>query len=521
MYRLLIADDELLMRKGLARIFSATGMFSVDTAENGAVALQLIREGDYDAVLLDIVMPKMSGLEVLEAMEGMNPVPIKIIISGYNLFEYAQQAITYGVSDFLLKPVTPEMAVTFSEKLAVLIDGRRSAMEREKQAADEIERAYPLLRERFLERLASSRSLDEDLSAKLKYYSVDFPFAHFQAAVVVPVSEGGDEQERHIKEFSIAGVLNDHATDNIKVEAFRFSSGQIGVILNLCDPSCEEGSERLFSQVAKEIQSLWFKEFSGGVGGVYSGLEGITRSFHEAQDACDFNRVTHSTSFLFYKDMNEIPKGVPDNLDYRQAVALMKAGQWEELVEQTRTILSESEANKHLIFLLTVKLVLACHEVADSAGLVPDEDMLEKVTELLVLRPAEGGQGVLDVLPDLMRHVSEAASGSRREKYNYLIERGKQIIRETLSTEISVADLADKLGISRGYFGKLFKSIVGISVSSYVNNLRIEEAMRLLSTTTMKVNEVGHAVGYANPHYFFTCFKQIVGVSPTEFRNQL
>ncbi|OCT16278.1 AraC family transcriptional regulator [Paenibacillus pectinilyticus] len=119
MYRILIVDDEPMIRKGLQKLVeqSELPIESLRTAENGVVALQRIKEERPDFVFTDIRMPKMDGLELCQHVAEMDADIQVVVISGYGDFEYAQKCVSYGVKEYLLKPVSVKGFKGVLEKL--------------------------------------------------------------------------------------------------------------------------------------------------------------------------------------------------------------------------------------------------------------------------------------------------------------------------------------------------------------------------------------------------------------------
>lgn len=107
MQKLIVCDDEITIRNGLTSIIKKkyTKIRILDAASNGFEAYQMILEHQPDVVLMDINMPGMSGLEVIEKSMINSPSTKFIIVSGYDEFQYAQKAIRLNAFDYLLKPV--------------------------------------------------------------------------------------------------------------------------------------------------------------------------------------------------------------------------------------------------------------------------------------------------------------------------------------------------------------------------------------------------------------------------------
>jgi signal transduction histidine kinase len=124
--RVLVVDDELGIREGCRRALMPHG-FEVEVAENGSVGLRKLREAPFDVVLIDAMLPGLSGLEVLQRARGISPDIICIVITGYAMVELAVQAIREGASEFIAKPFTPEQLVRVIGRELERRDLRRAA----------------------------------------------------------------------------------------------------------------------------------------------------------------------------------------------------------------------------------------------------------------------------------------------------------------------------------------------------------------------------------------------------------
>ena len=103
MANVLVADDEKSIRKTLREILEYEG-YKVDEAEDGAKAFEMLKDGAYDCAMLDIKMPKMDGMEVLEKLQGTDAATPIIMISGHGSVENAVEAVKKGAYDFISKP---------------------------------------------------------------------------------------------------------------------------------------------------------------------------------------------------------------------------------------------------------------------------------------------------------------------------------------------------------------------------------------------------------------------------------
>ncbi len=124
MYKMIIVDDEPLIRSGLKHIieWEVYGIEIVAEAEDGMKAYLNIKAQEPDIALIDINMPNMNGLELIEMCTHLKHCPKFIILSGYNDFEYVRTAMQHGAVNYLLKPVDQEeLANTIASTVRILM----------------------------------------------------------------------------------------------------------------------------------------------------------------------------------------------------------------------------------------------------------------------------------------------------------------------------------------------------------------------------------------------------------------
>jgi len=114
--RILVVDDELVIRESLHGWLKKSG-YQVDTAEGGSAALAMLEKTPYDLLFLDIMMPVMSGIEVLEVVKEDYPQTLVVMITAYGSVETSVQAMKRGAVDYLMKPFDPDQLSLLTEKL--------------------------------------------------------------------------------------------------------------------------------------------------------------------------------------------------------------------------------------------------------------------------------------------------------------------------------------------------------------------------------------------------------------------
>lgn len=157
----LVIDDEETIRDSCSQVLARAG-YRTQTAENGAVGLQKIAETKPDIVLVDLKMPGMSGMELLERIAEMDPSIICVVITGYATIESAVEAMKHNAYDFLPKPFTPDQLRIVAKRG---LERRRLAVESER-----LRREKEMMRENFVTLV--SHQLRSPLASVRQYFGV-------------------------------------------------------------------------------------------------------------------------------------------------------------------------------------------------------------------------------------------------------------------------------------------------------------------------------------------------------------
>ena len=527
MYRVLVADDEIRAREGVKKYLEASGIFEVDIAEDGDKAIELLNNNYYDAVIFDIMMPKVSGLEAMAEISERQIV--KIILSGYNEFDFAQEAIRYGVSEFIVKPLTINQLKGFVMNLKGMIEKKCAINEKQKKLVKEIEMNKPILRERFLEILVKRSSIEEKMISRMKYYNIEFLFSHFQVAIFKIIDKKIDlninEEKLQVYELSLVKMFNEVSAQNISVTGFSMAGETVGVVFNYNSSLNGKKAEveDILSSVVEGFTELWEVEVYGGVGNVYEGISGIHTSYKDANKVYRWNVIEYYAPFIFSVDLNEEYDFVSNSIDEQDILMYLKFGKSDEAVKKVEDIweksFSSSKININSIKLLEMRILYICMEACQSVGITCNQELLNTIFDAISQNDAKIRTSAKEAIMTLIRQVGLEIGTKQKNKAVYVIEKSKKYIEENYSINITVAGIADSLGLSRNYYGKLFKQNMGTSVSNFITNVRMNKAMELLTNTNMKIYEVGDAIGFTDQHYFSTTFKQVVGVTPSEYRD--
>lgn len=522
MYKMLLADDEIVTRESTKKCIEETGLFQVDVAADGKKAVEMLQSGEYDTAVLDIMMPGYDGLQVLEQISSLHPAPIKVVLSGYDRFDYAQKALRFGVSDYLIKPLTPEQVRETVEKIAHLVDRRQAMMRNEQAISRELERFREMARERFLERIVCAGFEEGDIRDRLDYFGVAFPHRSFAVAMLGDAQQDTktDVRTSLAVEMAIAKTLRDYTQYGLQVLTFHTTGDRIGVLFNYDREHWTTGVETVLEELFHNVYDYWSVRLQGGIGCEVDDTRLLGQSFREAAMAFRWNAVMGYGAATFYSDIYD--RKIDEELDVNKLVAQISLGKKEDIFEQINAMICKQSSNDSSVFSVTDWVITACRIALKNSNAQGNQDHFNQAYAVLAMDYDRVGGSVDSILKELVTSTCSAVTKARGEKSGFYIKRAKDIILREINngnSDINVGSIADELGLSKNYFGKVFKNATGLSVSNFVSNLRIQQAAELLRDTNMKVYEVGCRVGFENQHYFSAAFKQIIGVSPSEFRD--
>lgn len=236
MYRVLIADDEPIIREGIreAMDWAALGMEVVGEAEDGEEALERAVELNVDVVLVDMNMPFLNGIGLIRALQEQCPGVRYLIISGHDEFAYAQEAVRLGVEDYILKPVQAEQLHAALQRLRQRLDEEHQRTAYVRQAAQQIERNIPLLRQRFCQEWMEGQAGGKNLMEQLAFLHLPTASPVQVGVVRWPAAEARQtilrESDRQLFLFAVENIVAELLGDRAHV-LFRDASSVVGICL--------------------------------------------------------------------------------------------------------------------------------------------------------------------------------------------------------------------------------------------------------------------------------------------------
>ncbi|MEJ3720224.1 response regulator transcription factor [Paenibacillus polymyxa] len=539
MYKAMIVDDEPAIREGLSSIidWGDCGFRIVDTAENGREALEKFGEHRPELVIVDIRMPGMSGLEVIQSIRQMNGEPFHfLILSGYADFNYARQAMGFGVDGYLLKPVDEEEMTLELKRVRQSIENEKGDGKWGSPSSHERDWIEALLfpvhsehpRDNVEPSHRASKQADHQSGAGKHGQQPALPALDWSSYQVILLDLRIPDWDRQARQLAAKQRLAELCRDQDRGIVF-----EAGIYTGLLLPAMlktEQDAVQLLAAWRQELKP-WVNEIYGAAGAPVDILSDIPRSFEQALRLLERTFLFRAERIMLPEDLHEWetvhaemdeasdrasddPMRYAEKLYYALDMANGKAATRviKDMEIQFPQIYRTESAIK-AAFAQTFTLALNKY----AAGQEHSRTVLEEHSNLItnVYAYSTLGELVDHSLEHVLQWIGQTDTGGKEIIMKQMIDFIHGHYDENLRLEL----LADMFNYNSGYLGKLFKSHTGEAFNAYLDKVRIERARELLAQG-IKVHQVAGRVGYANADYFHSKFKKYVGMSPSSYRNQ-
>ncbi len=534
MYRVMIVEDEIPIRNIIARIidWNKLGFDLVYQADNGQMALTWLEENKADLIITDISMPFMDGLELCRHIRLLSPLTTIVILTGHNEFDYAQKAITLGVSNYLLKPITKDGFTATLEEIKAEMDEKHNAQRDLAFLRKQYHQSKDLLKNKFFINLILGYNQPYYMEHKdILDVSIDAPFY-----AVAAMDVGGDLEEensfwgkdRPLLEFAIYNLTGELLGEIGQDIIFLGPGNQICMIFKLV--SEEDGDEihkiiQCLEQVAEQIETYFKMSATIGFSEIYDKLEDLSFAYEEANVALEY-RVLESSERVILKSSVEKKSSMATKKLEEQLVRLeysIKVGDADAIRKIITYIFSMInydglEINEFKTFLMQMGIAIfkAYNDIRRNEDqVVFDYTIFSKIFEISDLTEVQ------NYFLDLCEDLSNKIKGIREDEDQSHVKEACDYIQNNYQDPmLSLESLCKVLYLSPGHFSRLFKKSMGVNFVDYLTKVRMDQAKYLLANTNQKMYEIANGIGYEDPNYFSYNFKRHTQLTPSQWRKR-
>lgn len=530
MYRIMLADDEGIVLDSLKFIIDKNfkDTCEVETAKTGRAVIELAEHFKPDIAFMDIQMPGINGIEAIREIKRTNPNVIFIVLSAYDKFLYAKEAISLGVMDYLNKPVNQKVVVEVIEKAIRQIDARRERYRNDLIAKERMETVIPIIESGFIYSVLFQEHFQEDIDNYKQLLELDGDYGYMLALVF------GEKQEGNYMTNAVGSSVK--ATTHYRVvwnalkERFTcvvgsILSNKIPVFVPYPNKKMDYNERIELIDKCRELSRLLHKEtgvvFRIGIGSVQKMSESM-ESYQEA-----LKSLVNSTARVAHVDDLPIVCQYEDNYPIEMEKEIfeeLKKGEIERCIDVSRAFFdwmldTYGEENSN-VRLKALEFILFAEQQAFLSGGMTYRFESRQNYLPTVMGVSKNSDLKIWFL-DKMREACKNVTVKKEEHTNSLICRAKEYIDENFVKDISLDEISRQMNLSPYYFSKLFKEETGENFIEYLTAVRIGHAKDLLMDQEKSMKEICSEVGYSDPNYFSRIFKKVVGVTPTEYRENI
>lgn len=533
MFKMMVVDDEPLTREYLRKnvpLLSSRWEVSSE-AMDGKEALDLIKESNVDLIVTDIKMPVMDGLELCREVSKEYPKIKIVILSGYDEFEFARKAIKYGVKDYILKPIVREELKSILDNMALTIEEGRYKEAAYKAMVNLSEYSKRQIVKDFFR----AAILDSSIEIKALYpamFNLKMSIIESEGAVLVLSLDEYSVilKNLQINEIPIYKFMLDQAAEEI---AEKLGCGPIcldneGDTLVLItgsnqDEICKRSFD-MYNSVASNIWSTLGITVSGGLGFPVSDELQLNISYKAAVKVLDYGVLSCENSLYEYKNHDMYSKQVSD-LD--KLIAPIISGVFEGRLDSlTLSIAGYIDSIKDLNSYELLKYGLYLIRRIRSMDSRFSGEMKESALSLLkdsikCKKDTITRDKAITLFTCIASNASDSGIKTAMYEEKDIVDRAKEYICSHFAEPISLALIAEKIGVSSGYLSSIFHKNAGEPYIKFLTKVRMEQAKRLLkSCPAQKIYNISEAVGYVSVKHFSYIFKKFTGVSPGEYQER-
>ena len=533
MFKVFLVEDESLIREGLKENipWEQYGFRFVGDASDGEMALPMIRAARPDVLITDIKMPFMDGLSLSRIVSSEFPKIKIIIISGYDDFEYARQAIEVGATQYLLKPITKMALRKTLLELKEKIERESEQSDYQMQYRSEMHEYEQFARRNFFEKLLQADLAVSDIYEEAARLSLEITAECYNLIFFTMRSHFAEKIPQETEQFmqrqdEVLHFILRHP----QYILFSWNVGSYGVLVKSEGSHIAEMTDRCVGQIRQvcnrqDMQLDW----SVAVGSPVERLSMLHECYQKVSHYMAYRFIVPGIHVLTEESLGEYLSATeekklgyvdPSAVDPEIIRDFLRKGCFAEIHDFVQSYLeSFRQALGSRMFLDYIILSIRYTVIAylDSIGIGKEryENRIEDYMQ------NEGVTG--ETTDEYIIFLLEMAVTLRDQESDFqsgrILRKAQEYIDANFAKEtISLNEAAARAGVSPNYFSAVFSQNMQKTFIEYVTGKRMELAKQLLKNTEQSSAEIACAVGYKDPHYFSFVFKKTQGMSPREYR---
>ena len=490
MKTVLIVEDEKMIRQGIKTMVQRSGIpvEIIMECNNGQMALEILQNQQVDVMFTDIRMPKMDGIELVSQIQKLPAKPLVVVISGYDDFSYAVEMLRLGVKEYILKPVDREKIAEVMERLDEEIKkSNRNAME--------------------------NRCISYQ---QLKYLVLNKNITQSETEVLGSTYGESFSQEYYV--FCMDNTQKEADYDNSYIYLNNIEDSELYIL--------QETDKEMF--VRKKLRGRYT-----GVSRRHIGITELKEAYQESFQArkkafwtqipvVEYAENEDAVISDFKRQrLEKTLEPEPDENTMVQLVQMLGTERAKEAIEMLERIFEGTAAGFYDFDKREDNIQKLCGQIREVYKNVvkSEEEKLEQFAH--IYRYSCSDELFSDMLAFLKTFVEVMNNQFEDYKNKQKIQMAIRYIQENYDKDLNMAVVSNYISMNYSLFSYVFKQYTGKNFVNYLKDLRMKEAKRLLEQTDLRVIEISQKIGYDNEKHFMKTFKNVCGVSPTEYRKNM
>ena len=535
MLKVFLVEDETIIREGLRDIipWQQYGYTLVGDAGDGEQALPLIRETKPDVLITDIKMPFMDGLALSSLVSRELPNTKIIIISGYDDFEYARQAIRIGVEQYLLKPITKATLTATLSEVREKIQSERQAEDYLEKFRSEVQEYEQFSRRRFFEQIVTGQLSVGEIYERAGTLGIAIEAQYYN--LILYSVQGQSDQAFFSKEntdpaVQVRDTLTRFFSGAPEYLMFRWNLLTYAVLIKGEREKMDTLVQHCIDTIRAQAQPYEGQvEWCVAVGQKTERLSGLAECFEVLSHTYSYRHLMrehvltkeNTAEFAGGEDESRLKNLDMAKIDPAVVRGFLLNGTKEELsdfIQEYVGGLYEAAASKMFCQYLALNVRFTAIAYLESLGL-KQEDFLEEL-------PGVSSAGTQVKREELGNYIHEVLGRALDLRDLESRSQGKDMIRQAVEyinlhyadENLSLREVAGYTNVSANYFSAVFSQEMQQTFVEYLTKKRMDRAKELLRQGEKRSAEIAAEVGYKDPHYFSFVFRKSQGCTPRYYR---
>ena len=526
MYKLMVVDDEQITIESVKYIVEKEieKIKIISTATSGRMAIEQAHLERPDIVMMDIRMPGINGLEAVREIKKIHNNVKFVIVSAFEYFEFAQQAVELGVTEYLTKPVNKSLIIDTLNKITLELDKEKLRFDLEIKNQEKMKKMLEVVEHSCIYSLLLSQGRRVNINKYKEIFDISGEKGYIFILQVKTESYGEDNVGLNdsVEMYKFYGYFRDCLKRKNKCIIGPMMLDR--VVVYMPQDVRDEYQQRVIAigyleNILKMLSEKHSGQYKIGIGSVKED-DNILISYQEAIKALNYSSSENKAVHIEDVAMQSSNTNFDIFADEQKLIDLIEKGD-----EQASTSLLNDIFNRYPGFYTRenirnrlVELMVVAHRIAIENG-IKNDSYLEYSNYINQILSCDSSDNFRSMCLGKIRYIANKVQMTKKKKISSIVDKANKIIDERFKSELTLDDISKELCISPQYFSRLYKDEMGINFIEQLTKRRIDNAKRLIEEGEYSIKEICYMSGYSDPNYFSRLFKKHEGISPSMYHN--